>query len=95
MSDVHPDELKEMNEFGEIYLSREEAEENPVKTLNKKFDARCIVCLDVRYQFWIDDNPPPWGCQIGCLKKEECKLAKYRAQIRAWKKRMKEIGVLK
>lgn len=36
-----------------------------VRTLNRKFDARCRICRAAVYQLWVTDEPPPAGCCEG------------------------------
>lgn len=35
------------------------------RTINGKFDARCVVCGMAVYRLWVDSEPPPPGCSDG------------------------------
>lgn len=55
-----------------VFLTPEEGQKNDKPTLNGKFDARCIVCLERCYAFWVSEEPPPAGCMAGHVRKEDC-----------------------
>ena len=51
-----------------------------LKTLNRKFDARCHVCWNAVYTLWIDDCDPAGKCPLGHTLAHLCPDAMNRAQ---------------
>lgn len=91
-----PDGSYKSIELEPVFLTPEEGAKNDKPTLNGKFDARCIVCLERAYMFWVDDQPPPVGCIHGHVRKEDCLThAVPAACTRAVGRYLKEQGLIK
>jgi len=67
----------------------------PLKTLNRKFDARCHVCWNAVYMLWIDEQDPAGKCPLGHTAAHLCPDAIGRAQTTAGFLKLKQQGLIK
>lgn len=71
-------------------------ETSRIATTSKGYDARCIVCLEACYIFWIEEGRPPAGCPFGHTDPAKCvEHALPHAQMRADFAELRKKGLLR